>query len=73
MLQGYSVTSPRENTVINICICFAFLLILSWIWTLYLSNKQPQPLLWIVPISDIFGLLNCLVGLLLTEVREGII
>jgi hypothetical protein len=67
------VTTDEEQGVINICSASVFVLVALWVLALYLAVKHDKTSLWLVPVGLIPGLVNCLVGLILTELREGVI
>jgi hypothetical protein len=56
----------------NICWTMTFLLILLWIWAIVSSIKSPTLLWRILPFHYVPGAISYIVGIALTEWKEGI-
>jgi len=71
--KGISVRTESEQHFIQFCWVCVLVFTGTWALSLYLSAKFPHNLLWIAPASYYPGIVNYFGGIVLCEIREGVL
>lgn len=64
------VRSVADGRLINVAWMSVFFATAIWMASMFYSSRHPEENLWQIPVHTCLGIVNCLIGIILCEVKE---